>query len=432
MAGRAAAGRGLALKTDPAIRRGFRALLRRADAAAAATLLRPEDRVRAVGGAVRDAFLGRAGGDLDLVAPPASAGRIAAELAKRAGSRAVPIGAPPRRILKVPFGAHEIDVWEETGDPSVDLLRRDFTVNALSFSLPEGAFSSAPGALEDLKARRLAPPRPGVLLEDPLRVLRAARFLAELPRFHVAPSALPEMKSAGRFLRMVPAERRLVELDKLLGAPAADRTRALRFLERLGALQSLLRSTAPRTRRGISLVRRLEKPDARVARSLLLLPLGREKALDVLRRWKVSREELRLASRLFSLFLGHPGGTRGPRRPPTRRDVAAFLRLSSPFEEESAAFLHAAGDSRARELARAAQNILRRPAALRRILKPLRPLSLEEIRTALNLPEGPHLGDALDAFDLALASSEIRGPRAARAWLRRPSPLSRARRPLLK
>ncbi len=164
MAGRGAAGRGLSLKADPAIRRGFRALLRRADAAAAADLLRPEDRVRAVGGAVRDAFLGRTGGDLDLVAPPPSAGRIAAELAKRAGSRAVPVGAPGKRILKVPFGAHEIDVWEETSDPSADLLRRDFTVNALSFSLPDGEFSSAPGALADLKAKRLAPPRPGVFL----------------------------------------------------------------------------------------------------------------------------------------------------------------------------------------------------------------------------------------------------------------------------
>ena len=102
---------------------------------------------------MRDAFLGRRGGDLDLVAPPVSAEKLAAELASRAGSRVVPIGAPPKRILKVPFRSHEIDVWEETGDPAADLLRRDFTVNALSFSLPEGTFASAPGALEDLKTK---------------------------------------------------------------------------------------------------------------------------------------------------------------------------------------------------------------------------------------------------------------------------------------
>lgn len=387
--------------------------------AAVVSQARPEDRVRAVGGAVRDAFLGRRGADLDLVAPPESAEKLARDLAARAGSRVVPIGSRPKRILKVPFRSREIDVWEETGDPASDLLRRDFTVNALSFSLPDGTFAGAPGALADLRAKRLAPPRPGVFLEDPLRVLRAARFLAELPGFHVARAAIPELRRAVKMLRMVPAERRLVELDKLLGAPAAGRMRGLRFLERTGALKILLLSTASRERRGrrvrlgMSLVGRLGTPDARVARSLLLLPLGSERALDFLRRWKVSREELRLASRLFALPL------HGPRRSPTRRDVAALLRFSSPFEEESIAFVLAAGDSRARELARAARSILRRPAALRRILRPARPLSFEEVRTALNLPEGPHLGDALDAFDLALASSEIRGARAARAWIRR-------------
>ena len=372
---------------------------------------------------MRDAFLGRTGGDLDLVAPPGRAEGFAKELAARAGTRLVPIGSAPKRILKVPFGSHEIDVWEETQNPGADLLRRDFTVNALSFSLPEGTFASAPGALADLKARRLAPPRAGVFLEDPLRVLRAARFLAELPGFHVARAALPEMKSAGRFLRMVPAERRLVEWDKLLGAPPTARARALRFLERLGVLQFLLRSTAPRTRRGISLAGRLERPDARVARALLMLPQGKAKALDLLKRWKVSREELRLASRLFALPL------HGPRRTPTRRDVAAFLRLSSPFEEESTGFLMAAGDSRARALAEAAETTRRRTAALRRILRPVRPLSLAEISSLLGLTEGTELGWALGAFDLALASGEVRGARSARAWLARAfhAPRRRAR-----
>jgi tRNA nucleotidyltransferase/poly(A) polymerase len=399
--------------------------MRRADAALAAAVAQPRERVRAVGGAVRDAFLGRAGGDLDLVVSAGRAEAFAKELAARAGTRVVPIGTAPRRVLKVPFRSHEIDVWEETGDAAVDLLRRDFTVNALSFSLPGGTFASAPGALADLKARRLAPPRPGVFLEDPLRVLRAARFLAELPEFRIARRAVPELREAARFLRMVPAERRLVELDKLLGAPAAARTRALRFLERLGVLHSLLRSTAPRTRRGISLAGRLGEPDARVARALLLLPQGRERALDLLRKWKTSREEQRLASRLFALPL------HGPRRTPTRREIAIWLRRLSPFLRESLLFLSSAGDEGTRQLVRALSPYQRRPAALRRILRPTRPLSLEEIRTTLNLPEGPHLGGAIAAFDLALASSEIRGPRAARAWLQCFRQLPGGRKPLL-
>lgn len=410
VAGRVRERRGFPLKTTTGIRRAFGVLMRRPDARAAAFVARPADQVRIVGGAVRDAFLGGKGGDLDLVAPPGRAEPLAWALARHVGTRVIAVGAAPKRILKVPFGSHEIDVWEETGDPAADLLRRDFTVNALSFSLPNGAFMCVTGALADLEARRLAPPRPGVFLEDPLRVLRAARFLANLPGFHIARPALPEMKRAGGFLRMVAAERRLVELDKLLGAPAG-RVRALRFLVRVGVLQILIRSTAPLMRRGISLVARLTSPDPRVARALLLFPMGPKRAEDLLRRWKTSREEQRLASRLAVLPL------RGPRRPPTRRDVAELLRLSSPFEAESTAFLLSAGDTRARNLARAAQSVLRRPAALRRILKPSRPLPFAEISSLLGLPEGQELGRALDAFDLALASGEIPGRRAARAWL---------------
>jgi tRNA nucleotidyltransferase/poly(A) polymerase len=402
----------------------WRRLARREDVALAASCAHPRERVRAVGGAVRDAFLGRAGGDLDLAVEPGRAAAFAERLAARARSRVVPVGAAPRRILKVPFHGREIDVWEEEGGPEGDLLRRDFTVNAIAFDLPSGALVAAPHALDDLRKKVLRAPRPGVFLEDPLRVLRAARFLAQLPGFRVARSAELEMKRAGRFLRMVSEERRLVELDKLLAAPPKDRDRALRFLERVGALRTLIRSSAPRMRRGISLVGRLQSRDPRVARVLLLLPQGPKRSEELLREWKTSREEQRLASRLFALPLRVRGiGGRGAPRargaplPATRREVAELLRLSSPFEEESLSFLLAAGDSRVKGLARAAEAVRRRPASLRRILKPARPLPLEEIRDALSLADGPQLGAALSDFDLALASGEIRGARAARKWL---------------
>ncbi len=392
--------------------RAWRRLAQREDVAIAAACAGPDDRVRAVGGAVRDAFLGRAGGDLDLAVPSGRAEAFAGRLAARAGTRTVAVGAVPRRILKVPFRGREIDVWEEEGGPEVDLLRRDFTVNALAFELPSGTLAAPRGALDDLRRKVLRPPRPGVFLEDPLRVLRAARFLAQLSGFRVARSAEAEMKKAGKFLRVVSEERRLVELDKLLAAPPKDRDRALRFLERVGALRTLIRSSAPRMRRGISLVSRLDSRDPRVARALLLLPQGPKRAEDLLRRWKTSREEQRLASQLFALPL-----KRKKRGLPIRRDVAELLRRTSPFSGESLLFLSAAGDAPMRALAEAADTVRRRPAALRRILRPERPLPLEEIRTALDLPEGPDLGRALGALDLALAAGEIRGERAARAWL---------------
>ena len=193
-----------------------------------------------------------------------------------------------------------------------------------------------PERAEDLESKiGFAPPRPGVFLEDPLRVLRAARFLAELPGFRVARSAEAEMKRAGRFLRMVPEERRLVGAGQA-ARRARRRTaaRALRFLERIGALQTLLQSTRA-AKRGAG------SPSSPA--STPATPASRARCFSC--RW-VRREP-----RIF-LEGGRPAGRsrgsragcsrwpphRGRRAAATRRDVAELLRRCSPFIEESLLF----------------------------------------------------------------------------------------------
>src|SRR5262249_5603436 len=136
-------------------------------------------RVRIVGGAVRDAFLRRPHTDLDLTAPRGQARAVAEAIARRLGTKVVEIGVEERRIAHVPGHERELDVWE-AADPLADLLRRDFRVNAMAFELPEGRLVALPGALEDLERCRLVPPREGVFLEDPLRVLRAVRLELKL------------------------------------------------------------------------------------------------------------------------------------------------------------------------------------------------------------------------------------------------------------
>jgi tRNA nucleotidyltransferase (CCA-adding enzyme) len=61
-----------------------------------------------------------------------------------------------------------------------DLLRRDFTVNAMAIALSDGAFNSAPGALEDLGARRLRVLHDRSFVDDPTRMLRLARYAGRL------------------------------------------------------------------------------------------------------------------------------------------------------------------------------------------------------------------------------------------------------------
>ncbi len=400
---------------------------RRADVRAAAAVARETgDTVLVTGGAVRDAFLAARGGvgagrgprDLDIAVPAGRAAPFGAALALRLGSRPVAIGTPPRRILHLPLPDRSVDLWESEPDVGRDLARRDFTVNALAFELPSWRFLSPPGALRDLSRGRLAPTRPGVLLEDPLRVLRAARLLAELPGFRLARSALPELRRAAKRLGDVAAERRLAELDRLLSVGPRPAARALRRLEACGGLKVLLPGATERSRReGVALVARMARPSPPVGRTLLLAPLGGRKALGILREWRTTRREQQLASRLLALGESLKRPERGGS--PLARQVVETLRFVSPFLEESVLFLRALRGGRPERLAESLAPLVSDSRSRERLLRPRRPLDAVEALRGLGVPEGPRFGALLSELDVALASGEIRGPASSRRFLAR-------------
>ena len=82
-----------------------------------------------------------------------------------------------------------------------------------------------------------------VVREDPLRAVRAARFLAELPDFTLHAAARREAQGVARHLRRAAVERVREELDKLLGAAAPQR--GLRELQKLGLIDPLLPELQP-------------------------------------------------------------------------------------------------------------------------------------------------------------------------------------------
>ena len=102
----------------------------------------------------------------------------------------------------------------------VDLSRRDFTINAMALDVVSGEFHDPYGGVSDLTARRLRAPHDAVVLfgDDPLRMLRAARFAA---RFDLEIDPLIESAaiSLADRLAIVSAERLHTELDLLLMTP---------------------------------------------------------------------------------------------------------------------------------------------------------------------------------------------------------------------
>jgi len=176
-----------------------------------------------VGGAVRDALLGRLvpRPDLDLVVQ-GDAVELARNLARRLGGAVVVLDLE-RSIGRLVLQGWTIDLARCQGaDLHDDLLRRDYSANAIALPLPgvkpTGALLDPSGGLADLAARRLRAISEANLLEDPLRLLRGMRLACEL-NFELEPISLGWIRRHHARLRDVAGERVLAELERLAAAP---------------------------------------------------------------------------------------------------------------------------------------------------------------------------------------------------------------------
>ena len=189
------------------------------------------------GGSLRDRLLGLPTHDLDLAVtgnPRAAAEALAAHLR---GS-CFPLGRAPLVTWRVRAEARQVDVWGIAGGIDEDVLRRDFTVNAMFWRLPRGPLLDLVGGLDDLAAGRIRVVRPANLRDDPLRVLRAVRLLATHPQLRLTSATERLLAEAARGLAGVARERVCDELRTLLAGRAA--ARALAVAARIGVLQVLL------------------------------------------------------------------------------------------------------------------------------------------------------------------------------------------------
>jgi poly(A) polymerase len=193
-----------------------------------------------VGGAVRDALLGRVTPDFDL-AVEGDARALARELGRRAGGHAF--------LLSDEFGAWRVrshdQRWQVDLTPLMgetleqDLRRRDLTINAIARELtPEdGELIDPCGGAADLQARRLRAVGPESFSTDPLRVLRLTRMAAELG-FTPEPDTLRLAARSAPALAEVAAERVFAELRlTIVSDRAVD---GLELAQSIGATAAVL------------------------------------------------------------------------------------------------------------------------------------------------------------------------------------------------
>jgi tRNA nucleotidyltransferase (CCA-adding enzyme) len=275
-----------------------------------------------VGGPVRDLLLGRPIRDLDLVVEGDGRG-FAAELARRLGGRARYHGRFLTAEIRGPADQHLLDVASarrerypapaalpevEPATVAEDLLRRDFTVNAMALELSaEGgaALLDPAGGREDLARRWLRVLHPASFRDDPTRILRGARFEFTLGlTWEEKTAALARGAVAAGCLGPLSGARFKGELARLWARPGhwAVATCRLAQLGVLGALDGALtwdRQARRRLRRAAAALHGWEKRPSpgpspepwRLALAALGLGLDRDGRARVATRLQLQGEE---------------------------------------------------------------------------------------------------------------------------------------------
>lgn len=226
-----------------------------------------------IGGYVRDCFLGRSSDDIDVVVEGSGvdfANKVAARLEEIEYSqhktrhkinvsefKTYGTAMIKYRGLELEFvGARKESYRKESRNPIVengsltdDQLRRDFTINAMAFSLCKedfGALVDPFGGLSDLDRGIIRTPQdPDITFsDDPLRMLRAVRFATKLStpqlQFCITPECMEAMRRNRNRLQILTRERIAEELNKMLVVPKPSK--AFRLMDEAGLLELILPS----------------------------------------------------------------------------------------------------------------------------------------------------------------------------------------------
>ena len=439
-----------------------------------------------VGGPVRDVLLGARPGDLDLTtdATPDQVLKITRDWADSSWTVGIAFGTVGLRKGNAVFEitTYRSEQYERTSrKPDVrygtsleeDLGRRDFSVNAMAARLPGYEFTDPFGGFDALREKMLRTPgRPEQSFgDDPLRILRAARFAAQLG-FTVAPEVRQAMTDQADRLEIVSAERITAELTKLM--LTSDPAAGIDVLVQTGVADevlpevAMLRMEADEHHRhkdvyqhSLTVLRQaigLEpgyglEGDLVVRLAALLHDIGKPRTRSLLPGGRVAfhlhevvgakmarrrltalrfpNDVVRDVSRLVELHLrfhGYSGGAPGvaPEQAWTDSAVRRYVRDAGPLLTRLHVLTRADCTTRNRakadRLARAYDSLEQRIAELseREELARLRPeLDGNDIMRILGVPQGPLVGRAYDfLLELRITEGELGRERATQELLR--------------
>lgn len=398
-----------------------------------------------VGGSVRDLVMGRVQPDPDLDFATDAAPQDTTRLLRRWADRTYLVGVRFGTVgalkgdRKVEVTTYREEVYEaDHRKPSVsfakdveaDLSRRDFTINAMAVSVPGGVFVDPFGGVRHLAAKVLDTPlEPEVSFgDDPLRMLRAARFVSQLD-VTPAPRVVAAIGNMRERLQIVSAERISDELMKLLmgDRPGAglqllvDTGLSDEFLPELSALQ--LEQDPVHHHKDVlqhtyAVIERCErKPTLRIA--ALLHDIGKPSTREITddgvqfhhhevvgaRMAETRLKELRFPTstiedvrRLVELHLRFHGYGEGWTDSAVRRYVRDAGPLLDPLNQLTRADCTTRNAHKAERFARLQDELEERIAELaeRENLDALRPpLDGTQVMERLGLEPGPQVGEAL-------------------------------------
>lgn len=206
------------------------------------SFLLKEKQIYLVGGAVRDALLGREIHDLDFVMAR-GAGQTARKVANALDGAFYMLDEErdtARVVYQLENGPGYVLDFSVFRGPGLeaDLIGRDFTINALAIDMfePDRLIDPLNG-LGDLRAGWLRACAPSSFMDDPVRILRGVRLALSLG-FNILPETMDAMQQAASRLSLTSPERQRDELFRIL--EGVQVSSAMRMLDQLGALRLIL------------------------------------------------------------------------------------------------------------------------------------------------------------------------------------------------